>query len=290
MFVLDILTYQVQTNSVQLMIVNKLLKKNFMYKNKKIIYDIMSVLLALISIFSLIIFGKLANLYFLIKLHTVFLLITYVLTKLFSRFCPNNRIQQDKDNLKTLGYEYLVGLFPVIIWNAPMTAFLTSDYPKQWLNFNYDPTNGTLLFVLQVVAHQFVHDIYVFSIHKYMLHSRYFWFMHKPHHIKTPSLITAFTLSVWENAIQSIDMIIIANIFRMHYDAFMTSFLLACVVGLYSHLGFDLFPSWWNKSIFTCWHISTSYHDLHHSQGKCNYGYILTWWDHLTGSYKSNKI
>jgi len=250
-------------------------------------YKYTQICIAISSIILLFKLGKEQNLYFLIGMHTMFLIITYIITHLMEILCPNLKIQKGKDSLKTLFSEYLTGFFPIIIWNSQLITLLTSDYSRSIMNINYAPTDSTLFYLFQIIIQQFSHDIYVFAVHKYILHSKYFWFMHKTHHIKTPSLMTAFTLSVWENAIQSIDLIITANIFGMHNDALMASLTFATMVGLYSHIGYELFPSWWSKCVWTNWYINTSYHDLHHSNGNCNYGYILTCYDKLTGSYKS---
>jgi sterol desaturase/sphingolipid hydroxylase (fatty acid hydroxylase superfamily) len=50
-----------------------------------------------------------------------------------------------------------------------------------------------------------------------------------------------------------------------------------------SHLGYEFFPSWWNKSIGKLL-TSSTHHNMHHSKFNGNYGVHFRIWDKLLGT------
>ena len=50
-----------------------------------------------------------------------------------------------------------------------------------------------------------------------------------------------------------------------------------------SHLGYELYPAWWNKSIFR-FLTSSTHHNLHHNKFNGNYGVHFRIWDKLLGT------
>jgi hypothetical protein len=60
----------------------------------------------------------------------------------------------------------------------------------------------------------------------------------------------------------------------------------AAIMGLYVHSGFELFPRWWNRTWFTRWFITATFHDQHHRYFKGNYGGFTTIWDWICGTVR----
>jgi sterol desaturase/sphingolipid hydroxylase (fatty acid hydroxylase superfamily) len=50
------------------------------------------------------------------------------------------------------------------------------------------------------------------------------------------------------------------------------------------HMGHELAWPGFTRSRLTGWLTTTTHHDLHHSQGRYNYGLYFTWWDRMMGT------
>jgi sterol desaturase/sphingolipid hydroxylase (fatty acid hydroxylase superfamily) len=58
------------------------------------------------------------------------------------------------------------------------------------------------------------------------------------------------------------------------------------LMGIYVHSGVELLPKWWNKTWFTKWFITATFHDQHHRYFKGNYGGHTTIWDWICGTVR----
>lgn len=50
------------------------------------------------------------------------------------------------------------------------------------------------------------------------------------------------------------------------------------------HAGVELLPARWLAGAWGRWLTTTLHHDLHHAQGRHNYGLYFTWWDRIGGT------
>jgi sterol desaturase/sphingolipid hydroxylase (fatty acid hydroxylase superfamily) len=52
----------------------------------------------------------------------------------------------------------------------------------------------------------------------------------------------------------------------------------------FGHAGFELAWPGFTRSPWTGWLTTTTHHDLHHSEGRYNFGLYFTWWDRWLGT------
>jgi lathosterol oxidase len=65
-------------------------------------------------------------------------------------------------------------------------------------------------------------------------------------------------------------------------------FLFMIIYNVYGHLGYELYPKNFNKTVL-CKYINTSVaHNQHHKYFKGNYGLYFTIWDHLMGTLRED--
>lgn len=125
-----------------------------------------------------------------------------------------------------------------------------------------------------------LHDTYFYWMHRLMHHPRLFRLLHKVHHQSSnPTPWAALSFHPLE-AILEIAIIPIA-VFILPFHAlvlllFATWSLLWNIIG---HLGFELFPKGFVHHPVFRWFNTSTHHNMHHHQVKCNYGLYFNFWD-----------
>jgi len=138
---------------------------------------------------------------------------------------------------------------------------------------------GSLL--LLVLAH----DAWFYWTHR-LLHARplYRW-THLTHHRSVaPTPWAAYSFSPVEALVQAVFLPLMLLVLPLHsltIFVFLAHMILRNVLG---HAGVELLPRRWLAGWWGRWLTTTLHHDLHHAQGRANYGLYFTWWDRLCGT------
>lgn len=141
----------------------------------------------------------------------------------------------------------------------------------------------------QVIALIVLHDAWFYWMHR-ALHTRaLFRLTHLAHHrSRTPTSWAAYSFAAPEAvtealAIPAMLLIIalIAPIVPAAVFIFLSHQIARNAIG---HSGHELAWSGFSRSRWTGWLTTTTHHDLHHSEGRYNYGLYFTWWDRWMGT------
>lgn len=198
------------------------------------------------------------------------------------------RIQAGKQaNLADYRREFLSSLRTVFVF-AFTTLTTLAMKETGFLRFSDHFAWGPFLagFVLMVLAH----DAYFYWIHRAMHHRRLFRAMHLHHHLsRTPTPWTAYSFSVWEAMVEGafVPLFLLGaallgvDFLGLTIVAFLNHQIARNVMG---HSGTELMPCFWVDNPWTDWITSTTHHDLHHSDGRYNFGLYFTWWDRWMGT------
>lgn len=141
---------------------------------------------------------------------------------------------------------------------------------------------GGLWFGISLILMVVAHDAYFYWTHRLMHDPRLFRRMHLRHHRShNPSPFTAYSFDLLEAAVNALFVPIwmvlvptdwpVLGLFMLHQIARNT-------VG---HGGYELMPARRDGRPLFDWVTSVTHHDLHHAQGRWNYGLYFTWWDRL---------
>jgi sterol desaturase/sphingolipid hydroxylase (fatty acid hydroxylase superfamily) len=136
-------------------------------------------------------------------------------------------------------------------------------------------------FVIAVVAH----DAWFYWSHRIIHHPRLFRMFHRRHHrSNSPTPFTAYSFDVTEaavNALFSPIFILLVPVSWPAFGAFMAHQIARNVIG---HCGYELFPAGRDGKPLFDWMTTVTHHDLHHAQGRWNFGLYFTFWDRLMGT------
>ncbi len=140
---------------------------------------------------------------------------------------------------------------------------------------------GVASLLLMVVAH----DAYFYWTHRLMHHRRLMRAFHRRHHRShNPSPFSAYSFDLAEAVVQAVFVPIwllivptgwpIVGLFMIHQIARNT-------IG---HCGYEVFPATRDGRPILGFMTTTTHHDLHHAQGRWNFGLYFSWWDRWMGT------
>ncbi|HEX5171376.1 MAG TPA: sterol desaturase family protein [Cyclobacteriaceae bacterium] len=186
-----------------------------------------------------------------------------------------------KDYYREFSYSLLTAvIFAVIGYLVYLTPFvrLTKVYYKI-ADF------GIAYFVVSVFLMIIVHDTYFYWTHRMMHHRSIYRWVHRVHHLSTnPSPWAAMAFHPYEAIIEACVIVIIPFIFPVHPLAIGLFLLIMMIYNVYGHLGFELYPKGFSKSVIGRWVNTSINHNLHHESINGNYGLYFLFWDRLTGT------
>ncbi|HEY8388475.1 MAG TPA: sterol desaturase family protein [Parasegetibacter sp.] len=204
---------------------------------------------------------------------------------LFAEVLHKNKIQERYASKKDFRREVLNSSVSAVIlatvaflasskWIAPYTLIYTDkfEYPLWWM-----PVSVFLSLV--------IHDTYFYWMHRLLHHPALFKFTHLLHHKSTnPSPWTAYSFHVLEAVAEGAVVLVLVFVIPLHPVSISMFALAALLINVYGHLGYEIAPKWFRKSFLFEFVNTSTYHNLHHSKFKGNYGLYFRVWDRLLGT------
>lgn len=199
---------------------------------------------------------------------------------LFRRWAEPRRIQQRRATFADRRREFLnsavtmlvfamIGILIVLMVGAGV--IMVPRGPAPWW-----------VLALEFVALVLAHDAYFYWMHRAVHHRRLFRRIHKRHHgSRTPTPWAAYSFSANEAFLESIYLPIYLLAVPTHVVTIVAFTLHQVFRNAIGHAGVEFMPSGFTRHPATGWLTTTTHHDLHHSEGRWNYGLYFTWWDRL---------
>jgi lathosterol oxidase len=155
-----------------------------------------------------------------------------------------------------------------------------------WLTIYEDFTiKGPLYFAVTLLAMILAQDAYFYWTHRAMHHPRLFRTFHWTHHkSKTPTPWAAYAFDVPEAIVVVAFVPLWAALVPMHDLAIFAFVTWQIVRNVMGHAGVEMYPVSGQPSRLFGWWNTTTHHDLHHQNGRSNYGLYFSWWDRWMGT------
>ncbi|MEM7373743.1 MAG: sterol desaturase family protein [Bacteroidota bacterium] len=199
----------------------------------------------------------------------------------FSNNKIQSRLAKHKDfireilhSLQTIGILAIVGIVLVF---SPLRAYTQmygeiQDYPIWWIP-------------ISIVLALVIHDSYFYWMHRTIHHQSLFKWFHVVHHKSVnPSPFASYSFNFLEGILEAMVGPIIFFLVPMHPISIFLFTLLAFIINVYGHLGYEIAPKWFRRS-FLFEIVNTSvHHNLHHKKFRGNYGLYFRVWDRLMGT------
>jgi lathosterol oxidase len=199
-----------------------------------------------------------------------------------STLAAGRKIQRASAVTATRSYELSFACVTVLISGliGATTVYLVQ---RQLIVLRYDRAGLTIARELGLYFVAF--DFYFYVVHR-VQHLPAFFRFHQVHHRSTaPNPLSAFSAhpvdTLMTGCFSPLFWMVVSPVhlwtliaISLYYGAATTVF----------HSGYDLYPTWWQRRWFSKWYLTSRYHDLHHSEGRWNYGGYTILWDWIFGT------
>jgi Delta7-sterol 5-desaturase len=207
----------------------------------------------------------------------------------FKNKCWYKKIQlrwpANSDIRREIGYSVLT----ILIFSA--VPYLLLDTPVRQFTVFYNDAgqHGWLWFALAFPLMLILHDTYFYFTHRLMHHRLLFKWFHLVHHKSVnPSPWAAFAFHPLEAVIEAGIVILFLFFLPICFYHLFFFFLFMMLYNVYGHLGWELYPASFSRSVFGKWINTSVNHNMHHQYFKGNYGLYFLWWDRWLNTIRSD--
>ncbi len=167
-----------------------------------------------------------------------------------------------------------------------VTALSLYGYDKGWIQIYMDPfEHGIPWLVASLVLFVFGFDTCCYWAHRLMHHPSLYKYLHEKHHVYTdPTPFAAYSFTTGEALAYAIFTPLILLVIPVNFWVLVVAGSWFTLASAGVHLGYELMPSWWGKSVFTRWIGTATMHNMHHEFVHHNFALYFTFWDRVCGT------
>ena len=209
-----------------------------------------------------------------------FIVINVILSQYFKRF----KIQSQTQNLRQIISDLLYSLLTVFI--ISIVQYLTVGLePFAFDRHVWNPFPG--FWILTTLGLIVAHDSYFYLTHR-LFHLPFFYrhFHHIHHQTTNPTALTILRFHPIESASLTI-FYLAAMALPISREAILVFTFFGNLANSSGHCGYEFVPEHVAKKSWFRFFMRAKYHNFHHQKPNVNYGIYFTWWDHWSGSLRS---
>ena len=140
-------------------------------------------------------------------------------------------------------------------------------------------------FALSLVAATVLHDAWFYWTHRLIHDRRLFRRVHRLHHrSKKPTPFTSYAFNTGEAALNAVFMPLLVATVPLSGLAIFLFLAHMMVRNAIGHCGYELFPARRDGRPLLDWVTTVTHHDMHHTDGRYNFGLYFSWWDRWMGT------
>jgi Delta7-sterol 5-desaturase len=211
--------------------------------------------------------------------------IFFVVWRLLAKRLAGRKIQKDRDiKREQLVREIINALFTMCVGAATSSVIIVlgeSGMTKVYLDIN-DHSIWWAIATFPVLL--VLNDTVFYWVHRLLHTKRLYNLIHHEHHKSvTVNPFTSLSFNVVEVILLTTWLVPISLIMPIYAPALGLLQIYGLWDNIKGHMGYELFPSWFNRSPLRFLTTAT-YHDLHHTKFRGNYGLHFRWWDWMMGT------
>ena len=209
---------------------------------------------------------------------------------LFKKKLAHKKIQlrfpKNQDYLREIGFSIVT----ICIFALPPYFLIGNESMRQHTTFYTDIAQyGKVYFFAAFPLMFFMHDAYFYWMHRLMHHPKLFKAVHLIHHKSVnPSPWAAYAFHPLEAIVEAGIVVIFLFTIPIHKYQLALFFLFMIIYNVYGHLGWELYPKNFSKSMIGKWVNTSVNHNQHHQYFKGNYGLYTLIWDRWMGTIRED--
>ena len=144
---------------------------------------------------------------------------------------------------------------------------------------------GLPYFIISLPLAFIIHDTYYYWAHRMMHHPKIYKYVHAIHHRSFhPTPFSAYCFAPLEAIVMYAFAPLCLLVLPMHNSMIISFVLLMMFKNTLGHCGYELYPRFMKRNRFLQQFNTVTHHDLHHENGRRNFGLYFTWWDRWMGT------
>jgi lathosterol oxidase len=189
-----------------------------------------------------------------------------------------------KDYYREIGFSAM----SILIFVLPALIILDTPSIRVHSTFYYPMSKHSMAyFFFAFLPMLLIHDTYFYWMHRLIHHPSVFKWVHLVHHTSTnPSPWAAYAFHPVEAVLESLVFVIILFTLPVTGYHLLFYFLFSIIYNVYGHLGFELYPSGFQRTWIGRWINTSVCHNQHHHFFKGNYGLYFLFWDRAMGTLR----
>lgn len=201
---------------------------------------------------------------------------------IFNKAFSVNKIQGAKVKRKAIIMEVLNSMSTTFVLTLIGLILLQSPVKFHTRVYHHFQDYSEVWFISSVIFALIIHDTYFYWMHYLLHHPRIFKYAHVTHHKSVnPTPFSSYSFHVIEAFFEGVVLLIIVMVLPIHPIAIGLFVVIAFIINVYGHLGYEIAPLWFRKT-FLFEILNTSvYHNLHHRKFRGNYGLYFRFWDRI---------
>ena len=195
------------------------------------------------------------------------------------------RFPKNIDYLREAGYS----LMTIFIFGTIVVALHHPSIAPHTTVYKNISDHSLLYYVLVFPALFIMHDAYFYITHRLMHHRALFRWFHLVHHQSTnPSPWAAYAFHPLEAVVEQGILVVFYFTLPIHISHVASFFLMSIIYNVYGHLGYELYPRGFSKTMIGKWINTSVSHNQHHQYFKGNYGLYFLFWDRVFGTLRED--
>lgn len=202
--------------------------------------------------------------------------------KWFPSFFSANKIQsrlvRSRDILREIIHSSQSTIVMACVYSLVIFTPL-SNYTRIYLELSEMPWWWVPVSIILMLI---IHDTYFYWMHRLVHHPRLFSHVHLVHHkSNNPTPFSSYSFHLYESILEALIAPILILLMPLHPLALLIFSTISFLFNVYGHLGYEIAPRWFRRSLlFEVFNTST-HHNIHHAKFKGNYGLYFRFWDRL---------
>ena len=215
-----------------------------------------------------------------------YLILSFGALGLTSLISKERKIQSSREFTKP---QILRELRHSLIAAVPLTlivsiVYILGVYGLNKLYFNISDYS-VIWFFGQIFVLMIILDFWFYVVHRIMHTKLVYKIVHKTHHLSTdPSPFAANSVHPTEAIFDFIFIVLTSLVLPLHPLAIFVFVNISAIWSTIGHLGYEIFPRSFTKSIFGKYLNLATVHNQHHKLFLYNFGYYTTIWDRIFGT------
>jgi Delta7-sterol 5-desaturase len=129
-----------------------------------------------------------------------------------------------------------------------------------------------------------LNDAWFYWMHRLLHHPRIYRYVHAEHHRSiNVNPLTSYSFHFAEPLLLTLWIVPFVMVFPLYAPVVGLVQIYGIYDNIKSHLGYEIYPRWLNRSPLR-WLSTSTYHNLHHTKYNGNYGLHFRFWDRWMGT------